>query len=192
MVRTRVALGSIAGAAMLGAHWLGYLLAAPDGHARDHLLRVTGHGYLPNAALLAIVALVAGLSLFIGGRIQQREGKGSKARLFLHAAPRLIALQTAGFIFLELAERSISGHALTASALLEPVIVVGTLLQVIAAVISGGVLGLLAAAVDRFWPVHITPASRTATVAHLASLVSPEPAAPARSSSPLRGPPLAA
>ncbi len=192
MVRTRVALGSIAGAAMLGAHWLGYLLAAPDGHARDHLLRVTGHGYLPTAALLAIVVLVAGLSLFVGGRAQQRVGRTTKPRLFLHAAPRLIALQSVGFIILELSERAITGHALTSAFFLEPVIVVGTVLQLIAAVLSSGILVLVAAAVDRFWAAAPLPTRRTATVAYFVSLVAARPSEPARSNSPLRGPPLVA
>src|SRR5688500_11096574 len=112
MARARIPLGLIALAAMLGSHWLAYVFAAPDPHARADLLLSTGHGYWPTAAGFAVAAIVVGLGSFISQRLAP-EARTSRRLIFAHALPRFLAIQIGGFTALELVERMASGHAVT-------------------------------------------------------------------------------
>ena len=190
MARARAPLGLIAAAAMLGSHWVAYLLAAPDPHARAHLLQVTGHGYWPLAISLAIVGGVVGLGSFVSSRLRP-EHRTNRQRIFAHALPRFLTLQVGGFVVLELVERALSGHSVGLSTLAASPLVIGLVIQGLAAFLSALLLVLVAFVVERFSAVQLpTPASAAPT--QLVSLVHAPRLVPATGAHTLRGPPLRA
>lgn len=189
-MRTRPPIALIAGAAMLGSHWLAYLLAAPDSHARAHLLEVTGHGYWPVAAGLAIAALVASLFVFVGNRLgADGDISSSKARIFAHALPQTLALQVGGFFALEVIERVLVGHNVGFATLLESTFVIGIGIQIVAALFTALLLVGVAYAVEQLIARRSRPASTPLISIPLASLIAAPSLVPATGGLSLRGPP---
>ena len=187
---TRAPIALIAGAAMLGSHWLAYLLAAPDGHARAHLLQVTGHGYWPLATALAIAGFVAGLLGFVGRRLRAyREISSNKGRIFAHAFPRALALQVGGFFALEVIERALIGHDIGPATLLESTFVIGIAIQLVAALLTALMLVGVAYAVERLVARTGRPASSARISIPLVSLIAAPTLVPATGGLSLRGPP---
>jgi hypothetical protein len=175
---------------MLGSHWLAYLLAAPDSHARAHLLEVTGHGYWPVAAGLAIAALVASLFGFVGNRLRADGAiSSSKTRIFAHALPRTLVLQVGGFFALEVIERVLVGHNVGLATLLESTFVIGIGIQVVAALLTALLLVGVAFAVERLIARRARPASPARVSLPLVSLIAASSLVPATGGLSLRGPP---
>lgn len=188
-MRTRAPIGLIAGAAMLGSHWLAYLLAAPDSHARAHLMEVTGHGYWPMAAGLAVAALVASLFGFVSHRLSADGISSSRARIFAHALPRTLVLQVGGFFALEVIERALVGHDVGIATLLESTFVIGVGIQIVAALLTALLLVGVAYAVDRLIARRSRPASTELISLPLVSLIASPTLIPATGGLSLRGPP---
>lgn len=187
MVRTRAFLILIAGAAMVGAHWLAYLLAAPDAHDRAALLTATGHGYWPLAAALAVAAVFVGFAGFIGDRIAP-EVRTSRPRIFSTALPKLLVLQTTGFVLLEVTERVVAGHALEASTFLGPTMLIGLVVQIGAALLSATLLALVVCVIAHF-TARPPRVRRTSVVPGILSLVPAARPLVAAGTHTLRGPP---
>jgi hypothetical protein len=190
MARVRAPLGLIAAVAMLGSHWVAYLLAAPDPHARAHLLQITGHGYWPLAISLAIVGGVVGLGSFVSSRLGP-EHRTNRHRIFARALPRFLALQVGGFIVLEVVERAISGHSVGLATLATSPIVIGLVIQGLAAFLSALLLVVVAFVVERFSTAQL-PIQSSAAPTQLVSLVHAPRLVPATGAHTLRGPPLSA
>ena len=133
--RRAVATAGIAGSGLLLGHWLAYALGTPHAHAREELLRATGHGYLPYATQVALLAGALGLAALFLARVSRREGRGS----FGFDAATLAAVQSVTFVAMEAGERLASGaslHGLTHGRLLA----IGLAGQVAVAVVGACVL----------------------------------------------------
>ena len=193
MARGRTYLGLIAGAVMLGSHWLAYVLAAPGGHARTHLLDTTGHGYWPVAAMLGIAALVMGLVSYVTSRVTaESRGSLSRKRLFLTSLSALLVLQLGGFVALELIERAVAGHSVGLANLLEPTLAIGLVLQALTALVAAAVLTAIAAAVDLIVHRNAHPRATPEVLTELTSLIAAPRLTPATGAATLRGPPAIA
>ena len=176
---------------MLGAHWVAYLLAAPDPHERSQLLLSTGHGYLPLAVMLAVAGGAFGLISFVGRRMGP-ERNGSRASIFTYALPRFLVLQVGGFAAMEVAERVVSGHSFGVSDLLATTFLVGIAIQVLASFLTALFLVLIAFVVERFTATTTVPTCISPAPRPLYSLVSTPRLVPATGAHTLRGPPLSA
>ncbi|MGZ8582604.1 MAG: hypothetical protein ACXWXN_04185 [Actinomycetota bacterium] len=135
--RRTVATVGVAGAGLVLGHWLAYALGTPHAHARDELLHATGHGYLPYATQVALLAGALGLAALFLARLSHREARGS----FPTDAIGLAAVQSITFIALEVGERLASGaslHDLVHGNLLA----IGIAVQVSVAIAGAGVLRL--------------------------------------------------
>jgi hypothetical protein len=114
----------------------------PDAASRHAVLAETGHGYMGMAIGLAVAsAVMAAIACFALG-IRRGTGGADAPLAFTSLAWRLVLLQPAGFVLLEVGERLAAG--VPAHHMLDPVIVVGTLLQAVAAVIGAAILVVLA------------------------------------------------
>jgi hypothetical protein len=175
---------------MLGSHWLAYLLAAPGSHARAELLDTTGHGYWPLASTFGVAALVIGLVSFVATRFRARTpGPLGRNRLFVTSLLALLALQVGGFTALEVIERVLAGHSVGLANLLEPTMVIGVVIQVLAALVAAVVLTAIAAVVDLIAYGTRRPQTTPAPLTKLASLIAAPRLLPATGASSLRGPP---
>jgi hypothetical protein len=144
--RLRLELAGLSFGGVLVAHWLAYVLAAPDPHERLQLLHRTGHALWPFFVALSLGALMWGVSGLLLGlfRADGGRGRGVTAGCSL----RLVGMQAALFLVLEAAERlmvegSVSGL------LGEPVVLIGLGLQVVVAVAGALLLAALSVVVDR-------------------------------------------
>jgi hypothetical protein len=141
--RRTVATLGVAGAGLVLGHWLAYAIGTPHAHARDALLHATGHGYLPYATQVALLAGALGLAVLFLARFSQREGRGS----LLFDVTMLAAVQSIAFIAMEVGERFASGaslHDLSHGHLLT----IGLGVQIAVAVVGAGVLRLTDRAAD--------------------------------------------
>lgn len=133
----------IAAAGLLLGHWLAYALGSPQAHAREQLLNTTGHGYLPYAIQVALLAAVLGLVTAFLTRRTDRSTGGS----FAGDAARLAVVQTTAFAAMEIGERLLAGaslHDLTHG----PLLVIGLCVQVAVALAGAGLLRLTERAAD--------------------------------------------
>ena len=138
-LRTRLALASVAGAGLLIAHWLSYLLAFPGQAARAHVLEHTGHTYWDLAVKLAVAALVAVLAGIFVGHLRGSSARGDRTERISFVAWRLIGIQSAGFAAMEVAERLLAG-APVSGLFVQQVFLVGLALQVLAAAVGATLL----------------------------------------------------
>lgn len=119
----------VAGVGIVLGHWLAYAIGAPQANVRDELLRSTGHGYLPYATQVALLAGAIGLVGLFFTRLTRREACGS----FAGDVAKLAAVQSAAFLAMEVGERLLSGaslHDLTHG----PLLVIGLGVQLVLAV----------------------------------------------------------
>jgi hypothetical protein len=118
-------------AGLVGGHAAVYAISVPDAYHRGALLAATGHAYLPSASRLAVMlgiaAVVAGVAS--GYLYRPRTAHASVAR----AAMRFAALQCAGFVSLEIAERVLAGASLSTLSL--PLLLVGLLTQAVVGIV---------------------------------------------------------
>ena len=132
----------------LGAHWLAYLLAAPDAGVRRTLLLATGHAY--QTRLPVVLGAVGGISLLLVVALLARRGT-LVARLRL-SPTAFVLLPLVGFALQELAERVRVGYPTPWHVWLEPTFWRGALLQVpfgLVALLIATVLLRVAAVVER-------------------------------------------
>lgn len=140
----RLLVAAAAGAGLVGGHLLGYFVVVRDGHVRHNVLAETGHGYFPEAILVASgCALLAAVSwAILGYRSSLERGVGPPP--FRSVAPRLAVLQSVGFVLMEWLERLASGAPI--GHLTDPVVVGGILLQVVVALVGAALLVLIGTA----------------------------------------------
>lgn len=133
----------VAGAGLVLGHWLAYAIGTPQAHVRDELLRSTGHGYLPYATQVALLAGAIGLVGLFLTRLTRREARGP----FAGDVAKLAAVQSAAFVAMEVGERLLSGsslHDLTHG----PLLVIGLGVQLVLAVAGALTLRLTEHAVE--------------------------------------------
>jgi hypothetical protein len=115
---------------LVGGHLVGYVLLAPGEAARDRLLSASGHGYLTRLTALALgSAILAGLGSAVLGVLRQ-PGRGGGPWDIRAVAVRLVGLQMAGFVVLEILERALAGAPLEG---LAAVLAVGLPVQAVVA-----------------------------------------------------------
>ena len=174
---------ALAGAAMVLAHWIAYVIAVPDSHSRAHVLSSTGHDYW---LYLAAVALAAG-AFGIGAFVRARLADGT-SNSFRFAAARLVALQVIAFLGLELAERLASGHGVM-DLVGEPVIAIGVLAQIVVGLLGAVLLRGVARVVARIRAARCRASISTAAVTYCPSSVAAPVVALSSGGLGLRGPP---
>jgi hypothetical protein len=97
---------------LLAGHALSYVLAIPDAAHRDHVLRSTGHGYLPG---LSEAALVLAVSIVGATLLRAAAGRGDAglARPGIAVAVGMALAQAGAFLAIETVERLLSGSPLS-------------------------------------------------------------------------------
>ena len=143
--RARAWLIGIACAGIALSHEFGYQVENPGMAQKVHVLEETGHSYLPVFVTLALVALVLGIVGFLAHRIVGRTSATAPKEVFLHTAIRLMGLQAAGFLLLEVGERFLSGGGIS---LADSPVLPALMVHVVLAVLGALLLSLLARAVD--------------------------------------------
>lgn len=174
---------------LLAGHFLGYVAAAPDSHARADLLAATGHG---SHGLLVSLGTAAALAALIGLVFRQLRGRANSERSLgslMGQGLILWVLQSVGFTVLEILERGGPSHA--AHLLHEPAFLLGFAAQLVVAALAVALVWLLSLTVDALLRLLTRPASEAAPLP--TRIVSaPEPrVAIARRAWNLRGPPQA-
>ena len=135
--------GGLAAFGIVVAHCLAYVVIAPNTAEMSLLMDATRHRYWGLAVGVALGAAIGGAAGFYVRILRvPRLGLG-RMDMLLFLAPRLGALQLAGFVLLEASERVLWGSGL-AHPLEEPVVIAGLALQVIVAIASALILTLAA------------------------------------------------
>ena len=170
--RRRLATLGVAVGGVLVGHWLTYLLASPEGHARAHLLRSGGHAYLGLANDAGLVLALAALaSIFLGRLIGDDEGSAGIAR-------RLVTFQIGAFLTMELLERITAGDPLAPLFHLW-ILPIGIVAQCLAALAGARLTRLVLRAADRANELFGTP-DAIASRGIVAALRRLEPLVPSR------------
>jgi hypothetical protein len=150
-------------AGVLCGHVLTYLLAIPDPARRAAVLADTGHVWWAPAVLVGAVLAVGGVVWVLAGRLSEAGGDPRGRDLAAWLAPRLAACQLVLFAVIEVAERVLTGHALS-DLVHHEIVEHGLLAQVVVAVALTMVCWCLAltvelvcAAIDR---PRLQPAAR--------------------------------
>ena len=141
------------GGLLLG-HAIAYLVAVPDPHHRDLALARTGHAYLPAAAELALVLLLAGVAALV----VRAWTPGGRERSPGWPAATLALVQVGAFVGQEVLERVAAGAPL-ASLVREPILAAGVAIQVLVALVAAAVLRWLALAAVRLAERPARPAA---------------------------------
>lgn len=138
-LRTFVAIGGSA-AGLIGGHLLDYRLAVPEAH-RAAVLHESGHAYLPYAVVASVCLAV--LAALAAGRLGYLRGKGRGGATLgqRDLAARLAVLQLVSFLALESGERLAVGQSV--GDLAGPLLWLGLALQIGAALVVSGLLGLI-------------------------------------------------
>jgi hypothetical protein len=156
----------VAGAGLLIGHWLAYALVAPQARARDELLAATGHGYLPYATQVAMLAGTLGLAgLFLAGLT-----RSGARRSLAGDAGLLVAVQSTAYITMEVGERLVSGASL-ADLSHGPLLAIGLAVQVVVASAGAVLVRLTEGAADAAEAVvgsgaRLSPPNLVAVPAH--------------------------
>lgn len=164
----------VAGGGLVLGHWLAYAIGSPDATARDELLATTGHGYLPYATQVAMLAATTAIVGLFAARLAGRRATG---RSFGADVAGLAALQSVAFVALEASERLLSGaplHDMTHT----PLLAVGLAVQLVVAAAGALALRLTERAAEVIQPLGRSAALPTRSVATV--LTCPRLGAPVR------------
>ena len=173
--RRRLLTLGIAGGGVLLAHWLTYLVDAPDPVARGAALAATGHGYLGAAGELASALLAISIVAVFLGALVDRSGRSSASLEGYRFAPsarrwlaaRLALLQIGVFAGMEVVERLVADAPLSDLAR-GWILPVGIVVNLIVALIGAALLRWIVDAAERV--ADAVPASRPATAFPRATL----------------------
>jgi hypothetical protein len=183
-----------AAAGVLVGHWLTYALLLAEPARREAVLSSTGHGYLRVGSVTALVLILLALGSAVMCALDARSDPAgaSRAARIRRLSPRLWILQGATFAGMEVVERLVAGASL-GDALLGRVLLVGLVVQALAAVVGALLLHALhraAASLARLLGSHRT-ASAPRIIPSLAPCLN-DPRSPLLAGAAgLRGPPLA-
>jgi hypothetical protein len=186
--RLRFQLAGLSFGGVLVAHWLAYVLAAPDPHARLELLHRTGHSLWPFFVALSLGALMWGASgLVLGLFRSDREGARETASIAA-CSIRLVAMQATLFVVLEASERLLVEASVT-GLWAEPVVLIGLCLQIVVAVAGAGLVAALSVVAHR---LRGRPPRRARAMAALGwdTTVNRPPLRPLAETRTARGPPF--
>lgn len=129
-------------AGIMGAHALDYLIVYREGAARHRALVETGHGAsLHTIPQWVAAATVSAIIAAVVAGFRARRSSGDHLTRFGPVCGTLAALQTGGFVALELLERAAAHQSPTHA--LEPTLWLGIALQVAVAAVATVVLLLL-------------------------------------------------
>lgn len=109
--RIRSLLPAAAGG-LFAAHVLAYLVISPNAAHRHALLHLTGHGYLPRAMGIGAALAAFAAAAAAGRGVSRWRGRVAAPLAWAGLAGRLAALQAAGFVLAEIAERFAVGTPL--------------------------------------------------------------------------------
>ena len=186
--RTRLSVVLLAVAGMVAGHVLAYRLASADPAVRGDLLAESGHRYWSWVVVAALVSAVSGLVDFAVCRWRSARVGSPPSRLwFSPLARRLVGLQVAGFLVLEGAERTFTGHS--PASLLDPAIAVGVVVQVLVALGMSLALLMVSRTVERLRSSRPVTGGVTLRLRRPHPLFVKPPAAPGAGGATMRGPP---
>jgi hypothetical protein len=135
---------AVAAGGVLVGHWLTYALLLAEPARREAVLSSTGHGYLRVASVTVLVLILLALGSAVMCALDARSvpAGASRAARIRRLFPRLWLLQGATFAGMEVAERLVAGASL-GDVLLGRVLLVGLLVQALAAVVGAVLLHVL-------------------------------------------------
>ncbi|MEX1262374.1 MAG: hypothetical protein WEE66_00340 [Actinomycetota bacterium] len=169
--RRTLATVGVAGAGLVLGHWLAYAIGAPHADARAQLLGETGHGYLPYATQVALLAGAVALVAMSLSRLTHRATKGA----FTGDVAKLAAVQAAAFLAMEIGERLLSG-ALLQDLTHGPLLAIGLGVQLAIATLGAYILRLTERAAELaqvlMWP-SVRPVPSLVAAGAFASSVAP-------------------
>jgi hypothetical protein len=182
--RRTVVTTSVAGAGLVLGHSLAYALATPQAHAREQLLHATGHGYLPFATQVAMLAAALSLAALFLSRLGRHGGRGS----FGVDVARLAGVQSAAFVAMEVGERLASGASLL-DLVHGPLLAIGLVVQLVVAVVGALALRLTERAAECAESLGRSPANRASATLTLAIASAGAPRRPTMRAPTNRAPP---
>lgn len=181
-----------AAAGVLVGHRLTYALLLADPARREAVLSSTGHGYLRVASVTVLVLILLALGSAVMCALDARSDAAGASRTarIRRLFPRLWLLQGATFAGMEVAERLVAGAPLV---LLGRVLLVGLLVQALAAVVGAVLLHVLHRAAASLARLVGSPgtASPPRTIPSLAPCLNGLRSPLLAGAAGLRGPPLA-
>ena len=182
-----------AAAGVLVGHRLTYALLLADPARREAVLSSTGHGYLRVASVTVLVLILLALGSAVMCALDARSDAAGASRTarIRRLFPRLWLLQGATFAGMEVAERLVAGAPL--GVLLGRVLLVGLLVQALAAVVGAVLLQVLHRAAASIARLVGSPgaASPPRTIPSLAPCLNGPSSPLLAGAAGLRGPPLA-
>jgi hypothetical protein len=151
-----------AAAGVLVGHWLTYALLLAEPARRESVLSATGHGYLRVASVTVLVLILLALGSAVMCALDARTdpARVSRTTRIRRLFPRLWLLQGATFVGMEVAERLVAGAPL--GVFLGRVLLVGLLVQALAAVVGAVLLHVLHRAVASLARLVGSPGSASA------------------------------
>jgi hypothetical protein len=159
---------ALAAAAVVLGHKVVYALAIPAVAERSELLSRTGHGYLPGATRLLVMAALTGLgSLFL--RAVGRRDTGAPDRVSMFA--RLAILQVSIFAVMEIVERLAAGTPI-AGIVDHGLFVLGIAAQLLLAFAGAALLRLIHRRAESVTAWGSPPVLRARAIAAIPSYVS--------------------
>lgn len=179
----------LAFAGLLIGHFISFLVVVPDAEVRHAVLEATGHGAHGLFVPLAGGALLAAVIGAAAHQLCYRGPGGRRGPRFVGLALGLWALQTGGFVALEVTERVLSAHA-PLELLHEPTFLVGLLVQAAIALLGAVLLVLLSASVAALRRLLARPTSDPVPPPRPFVRIQAAARSIARSAWNLRGPPI--
>jgi hypothetical protein len=139
--------GSASASGLILAHVVAYAVAVPDAADRAHLLRETGHGYLPTAEGSVLPLALVAFALAALSTVAGRPRRGEMPLRWRSLALRLGAVQCLSYFILEGGERLVAQGSL--HGLFGPVLAVGLAVQLAVAMATAFLLAAVGRTVER-------------------------------------------
>jgi hypothetical protein len=136
-------IGGLAAAGIVGAHEIAFRIATPDPHERLEQLQETGHAYWSLIVGVSVAFFVAAVVLHL---LRTWDSGDRGGFTWGSLAFRLTLAQVSSFFVLESLERTFSSHNFSVP-IIEPVFLIGLVLQAAVAVVGALLLIMLSRAV---------------------------------------------
>jgi hypothetical protein len=128
-------------AGFVAGHAITYSLAVPDHHQHEAVLQETGHSYWPAALTVGLLGFAWAAAAVVNRRLRGRRSS-PPARGWSWITPRVVVLQVALFVAVEIIERLAAGEPVS-SLFDHHLLSLGLIVQVVVAVAVATVLYLL-------------------------------------------------